>query len=79
MATRSPDLNPMDLFFWGVLKDKVYARKPVTVQQLKNFIEDAFQEIRSHRNLCRTVCVSVADRLHECINAESGYFEHLRD
>ena len=54
--------------------DKVYAGKPVTVQQLKNFIEDAFQEIRSHRNLCRTVCVCVCvcvcrgqvARMHQC-------------
>ena len=28
---RSPDLTPMDFFFWGVLMDKVYARKSVTV------------------------------------------------
>ena len=28
---RSPDLTPMDFFFWGILKDKVYARKSVTV------------------------------------------------
>ena len=25
---RSPDLTPMDFFFWGVLKDKVYSQKP---------------------------------------------------
>ena len=71
---RSPDLTPMNFFFWGVLKDKVYARKPVKVQQLKNFIEDVFQETRSHRNLCRTVCVSVGDRLHEC-TPRSDYVE----
>ena len=24
---RSPDLTPLDFFFWGVLKDRVYAHK----------------------------------------------------
>lgn len=76
---RSPDLTPMDFFFWGVVKDKVYSMKPVTVPQLKNFINDAFEDIRSNRNLCRTVCESVKDRMQECINVEGGHFEHLRD
>ena len=35
---RSPDLTPMDFFLWGYLKDKVYAAKPATIEDLKNEI-----------------------------------------
>ena len=32
----SPDLNPLDFFLWGYLKDKVYTPKPATLQDLRN-------------------------------------------
>ena len=35
----------MDFFFPGVLKDKVYSQKPRSVDDLKNYIRDTFQEI----------------------------------
>jgi len=75
---RSPDLTPMDFFFWGVVKEKVYGRKPHTLSQLRSYITDACQEISDDRNLCRTVCHSVAERLQECADVHGGHFEHLR-
>lgn len=39
-ATRSPDLSTLDLFMWGLLKDRVYHRKPQSMTSLKNIIED---------------------------------------
>ena len=56
---RSPDLTPMDFFFWGVLEDKVYSQKPRSVDDLKNYIRDAFQEINAQSDLCEKVCRSV--------------------
>ena len=35
---RSPDLTPCDIFLWGYLKAKVYARRPGTFEQLKEAI-----------------------------------------
>jgi hypothetical protein len=75
----SPDLTPMDFFFWGVVKNKVYERKPHTVDEMKEFITDTFMDIDSDRKLCRTVCQSVSDRLDACCNVDGGHFEHLRD
>lgn len=66
-------------FFWVVVKYKVYSRKPVTVRQSKNFIDDTYKEFRSNYNLCRTVCESIGDTLQECINTEEKYFEHHLD
>ena len=76
---RSPDLTPMDFFVWGVVKEKVYGRKPSTVKDLKDFIIEAFMDIDGNRQLCESVCRSVAGRFQECCNVDGGHFEHLRD
>ncbi|GBN33443.1 hypothetical protein AVEN_130226-1 [Araneus ventricosus] len=38
---RSPDLNPLDFFLWGYIKQRVYATPPPTLQELRNRITDA--------------------------------------
>lgn len=72
---RSPDLTPMDFFFWGSLKDAVYARNPKTVNDLKTFISEEFLNI--NLDLCRKVCRSVKKRLQLCIRSQGSHFEHL--
>ena len=62
-----------------VVKNKVYERNPHTVNELKDYISDAFAEIDGNQNLCRTVCQSVLDRCEDCCKVEGGHFEHLRD
>ena len=37
---RSPDLTVPDLFLWGFLKDRVFRRRIVTIQELKQAIVD---------------------------------------
>lgn len=37
---RSPDLTPLDYFFWGYLKDRVYRTQPANLQELQQRIED---------------------------------------
>ena len=64
-----PDLAPMISFFGGVVKNKVYEKNPKTVNELKDYILDAFKEIDEDQNLCRTVCHSLLDRCEECCNA----------
>jgi len=34
----SPDLNPMDYYMWGNVKDKVYKDKPKTLSEFKSKI-----------------------------------------
>ena len=43
-------------FFRGVVKNKVYEKNPKTVNQLKDYIYDAFREIHENQSLCRTMC-----------------------
>jgi hypothetical protein len=66
-------------FFWGVIKDKVFSRKPCTVDDMSQFIKEACQEIDNNKNLCAKVCLSVETRLQEYVNDEGRQFEHLRD
>ena len=76
---RSPDLTPMDFFFWGCVKDRVFARKPRSVDAMIQFIREACQEIDADKDLCARVCMGVHTRLVECVNAGGKQFEHLRD
>jgi hypothetical protein len=41
---RSPDLSACDFFLWGYLKE-VYAHRPHTLQQLKDYIREEIQVI----------------------------------
>ena len=70
---RSPDT--MDFFVWGVIKDPVYSRKPRSVEDLRQFVIDAFANL--DRDLCTKVCQSVVLRCRECIGAEGFQFEYL--
>ena len=42
---RSPDLNPCDFFLWGYLKDKVYAKRSESIEQLKEEIINEISKI----------------------------------
>lgn len=77
-APRSPDLTPMDFFFWGVLKDRVYQTNPRTICELRTAITREVERIATDIDLCDKVCMSVPDRMEACIRSEGGHFEHLR-
>ena len=72
---RSPDLNSCDFFLWGILKGRIYRRKPRSIEELKNATTTEISAINS--NLCQTVCRSVTDRLRQCLAVEGQQFEHL--
>ena len=63
---RSPDLTPMDFFFWVFVKNKVFSRKPHTVDDTIHCLREACQETDDSKELCTRVCLSVASRLQEC-------------
>ena len=72
---RSPDLSPCDFFLWGVLKDRVYRRKPRSIEELKNGITTEISAINS--NLCQMVRRSVTDCSRRCLAVEGQQFVHL--
>ncbi|KOC69520.1 hypothetical protein WH47_05463 [Habropoda laboriosa] len=58
---RSCDLTPLDFFLWGFLKSKVYANNPKTIDELKNNIAAAINEIEFQ--LCENVLENWAKRI----------------
>ena len=60
------------------MKGKVYERNPHTVNELKDYMPDAFTEINGDQNLGRDVCQSALDRYEDCCKVEGGHFEQIR-
>ena len=41
----SPELNPLDYGIWDIMKDRVYATAPKTIDQLEKRIRQVWQEL----------------------------------
>ena len=71
---RSPDLTLPDFFLWGFLKDRVFRRHIVTIQELKQAIVDEVAAI--DEDLRRCVYGNFQTRLQQCIDVNG---DHLSD
>lgn len=72
---RSPDLNKMDFFLWGFIKEQVYQDPATTVENMKMRIRNAFASVTD--NMLRNVDHSFSRRLDVCIQQNGGHFEQL--
>ncbi|XP_076247807.1 uncharacterized protein LOC143187479 [Calliopsis andreniformis] len=72
---RSPDMNPLDFFFWGYLKNEVYRQPVETPEQVIARIHGALAKISPQmlKNVQRQIVV----RAQTCIDTDGGYVEHL--
>ena len=70
----SPDLTAPDFWLWGYLKDKVYANKPRTIQELKANIRQEILSIQPQ--MLRSVMENSLERARLCEAENGGY---LRD
>lgn len=73
---RSPDLNPIDFFYWGTIKEKVYSKPIQDLAELRQKITEAAEHIKSRR-YTRLITRSFLRRCRACIAAEGKQFEHL--
>lgn len=73
---RSPDMNPVDYFFWGFMKNIVYATPLDTLEELQQKIIDAANEIRNG-NYLHEVQNNLRRRTRACMLVNGGHFEHL--
>ncbi|GBN33338.1 hypothetical protein AVEN_182748-1 [Araneus ventricosus] len=71
---RSPDLNPLDFFLYGCIKQRVYATPPPTLQELRNRITDACASMSPA--MLYNVQREVQSRVQMCMVAEGHHFEH---
>lgn len=66
---RSPDLTPMDFWFWGYLKSRVYLCNPQTLSDLKDSIRREIGNIP--RAMLRAATLSTVSRM-QCVIACDG-------
>ena len=71
---RSPELTVPVVFLWGFLKDRVFRRRIVTIQELKQAIVDEVAAI--DEDLRRRVYGKFQTRLQQCVDVNGG---HLPD
>ncbi len=71
----SPDLNPLDFFFWGYLKNKVHKNNPKTLSELKNSITVAIKNIEIQVLQC--IIENFCKRLELCQKSDGSHFEHI--
>jgi len=74
LSAWSPDLTVPDFFLWGFLKDLVFWRRIMTIQELKQAIVDEVAAI--DEDLWWRVYGKVQTRLQQCIDVNGG---HLPD
>ena len=71
---RSPDLTVPDFFLWGFLKDRVFRRRIMTIQELKQAIVD--EVVAIDEDLRRRVYGDFQTCLQQCTDVNGG---HLPD
>lgn len=74
---RSPDLNPLDFYLWGHVKQLVYSRPIPNIDVLKQRIEEAFQTIKDNPRILPRVHHNLIKRLAACRDANGNNFEHF--
>lgn len=71
---RSPDLTPLDFFFWGYLKNKVYKNRPFRdIDHLENIIRHCISEINP--DFISNAVRHVSKQTEICIEREGRHTE----
>lgn len=73
---RSPDLTPLDFYFWGRMKELVYATPVENAMDLAGRIVEAAAVIQENNNFAQ-VRRSLAQRFTLCNENGGGHFEQL--
>lgn len=72
---RSPDLNMLDFFLWGVLQHRVNLVAKSTIEELVDAVIDESQNITVVT--LEKVQEHLVKRLRKCIEVDGNIFEHL--
>ncbi|GFW45602.1 transposable element tc3 transposase [Trichonephila clavipes] len=72
---RSPDLTPMDFWFWGYLKSTVYLCNPQTLSDLKDSIRREIGNIP--RAMLRAAILSTVSRMQCVIACDGPHVENV--
>lgn len=73
---RSPDLNPLDFFYWGCLKEEVYSKPITNLEELRSRVQQAATKI-TQRRYARLLKRAFVRRCRACVRVNGRQFEHL--
>ena len=74
---RSPDLNPLDYYFWGHITSIVYATEINSRDELVERIHNAGNQIRENNFQILQATSNIRRRARLCIREQGNHFEHL--
>jgi len=74
---RSPDLSPIDFFFWGMLKEKVYLMKIIDLNYMREGITSQCAEINGNAHLFHRVHQNFAKRIQLCTENDGNYVKNI--
>lgn len=74
---RSPDLNPLDFYLWGHLKNLVYSTEVNDIEDLRRRIILHCQEIKQKVDTFPKIRRSLQRRLETCIEENGKHFEQF--
>ena len=72
--SNSPDLNPLDYFLWGYVKQKVYIASHNTLEELSAAVNEALETVPQF--MLAKAINSVSMRLLLCETNNGGHFEN---
>lgn len=70
---RSPDLTPLDFFFWGYLKNAVYKEQVTSLSDLKARITRVCREM--DKAIIERAVRSIVKRAEACLLVDGGHIE----
>ena len=73
----SPDLNPLDYFFWGYALAEVVRRKPDDLDELKGIVEEVVSNVAPE--VVRAAVANLKRRAELCLESGGGHFEFAMD
>lgn len=73
---RSPDLTPLDFFFWGFIKDNLYKEKSNNINELRQKFTECVNSVSNIH--IRNAIQNVRKRCNLCIENNGRQFEYLR-
>ena len=74
-ASHSPDLNPLDFFLWGHIKDQLSGEQFETLNDLKTRVAHLMRTV-SHRQ-CEDTIQHFVRRIQRCFERAGRHIEHL--
>ena len=77
MPAKTPVLNPLYFYFWGEAEAKIQEKRPITIKELQDVVENFARGVRKETLL--KVADNFMKRAEFCYSENGGNFKHLLD